>query len=111
MRTFFVSTDLNQTASIIKGEMSHALSGTVVDEHIVETPSGAFGVLVFEKYFYRARNRVSLTVTIDNFRDGDTRVHTCPAGGSQGVFLRFDWGASERFEDSVYYALRMYERY
>lgn len=112
MRTFFVNLDVRQTARIVKDEITgKSISGTVVDEYITQSADGGYcAVLVLEKYYYRASNRASITVTIDNL-SGETRIHTCAAGSSNGVFFRFDWGAGDKFEDSVYNALKAYERY
>jgi hypothetical protein len=63
--------------------------------------------MVFEKYFYRVSNRLTMTVIIDNF-EGRTRVHCVSGGGSQGVFFRFDWGSSDSFARSAYRALQNY---
>ncbi|WP_291579661.1 DUF6054 family protein [Clostridium sp. UBA6640] len=60
----------------------------------------ATGVLIFEKYFFRVSNRVALVVLIDNLK-GDTVVKSISTGSSQGLFLNFDWGASEDFAYSV----------
>ena len=63
-------------------------------------------VLVFEKHYYRAGNRLTLTVTLDDFT-GRTRVHCASGGGGEGLF-RFDWGAAESFEGVVHDALSGY---
>ena len=60
-------------------------------------------VLVFEKHYYRAGNRLTLTVTLDDFT-GRTRVHCASGGGGEGLF-RFDWGAGDSFEGVVHDAL------
>ena len=52
----------------------------------------------------RSSNRASLTVTIDNF-EGETKVHAVASGSSEGMFMRFDWGAGNNFANSVESAL------
>lgn len=47
-------------------------------------------VAVYEKHYYRAGNRLTLTVVLDDFT-GRTRVHCISGGGGEGLF-RFDWG-------------------
>ena len=64
--------------------------------------------MVYEKHYWRAGNRLTLTVTIDNM-SGRTRVHTVGGGGGEGLF-RFDWGASQSFEGVVQDALAPYLR-
>ena len=51
---------------------------------------------VYEKYYWRAGNRASLTVTV--LGDGsDIRVHAVGSGGGQGALFRLSWGAEESF--------------
>lgn len=64
-------------------------------------------VVVYEKYYYRAGNRLMLTVTIDNLR-GATHVHSIGGGGGSSALFRFDWGASERFTEAAWEILRSY---
>jgi hypothetical protein len=63
-------------------------------------------ILVFEKHYWRAGNRLMLTVAIDNL-SGRTRVHSTGGGGGQGLF-RFDWGASESFSQAPLTALKAF---
>jgi len=61
-------------------------------------------VLVFEKFYMRNSSRASLTVTLENLRDV-TQVHAIGSGGGQGLFFKFDWGASNEFSSEVLSAL------
>ena len=67
---------------------------------------GTCVVAVYEKHYYRAGNRLTLTVVLDDFT-GRTRVHCISGGGGEGLF-RFDWGAAESFEGVVHDALSHY---
>lgn len=95
--TFFVSLDMNKAAEIIKkGVVDGSVTGELIDNHLISSQTGcSVIVMVFEKHYYRAGNRLTLTVTLDDF-SGETRVHTASGGGGEGLF-RFDWGASESF--------------
>lgn len=62
--------------------------------------------LVFEKHYYRAGNRLTLTALLDDL-SGVTRVHLVGGGGGEGLF-RFDWGAAEDFAAVAAEALRPY---
>ena len=64
-------------------------------------------MLVFEKYFMRNSSRASLSVMIENLK-GYTTVHATGSGGGQMTFFRFDWGASDSFENLVAKALNDY---
>lgn len=58
------------------------------------------GTLIFEKYFMRVSSRVALAVIADNI-NGVTGIRAISTGSSQGLFLNFDWGASDDFAYSV----------
>ena len=62
-------------------------------------------VMVFEKYYMRASNRTSLTVSVI----GDSEavcVDAIGSGGGQGAFFKFSWGAEENFINTVDTILR-----
>ncbi len=84
-----------------------SISGTLVDRYVRRFGEQEVHVVVLEKYYMRSSNRASLTVTIDNF-EGQTKVHAVASGGSEGMFLRFDWGAGNNFANSVESALGSY---
>lgn len=56
----------------------------------------SIGTLVFEKYFFRVKNRVALVVIADSL-SGNTNVRIISTASSEGMFLSFDWGASDSF--------------
>ena len=70
-------------------ETHEGYKGYIIDNSLtIKTPN--------EMHNWRASNRVTLTVTVDDFT-GRTRVHTVGSGGGEGAFFRFDWGASASF--------------
>lgn len=80
----------------------------LVHEEFHETGEGQFiGTLIFEKYYFRSKNRAALIVLIDNLH-GHTDVRVISTGSSEGVIFNFDWGASENFANSVEKILRDY---
>lgn len=85
----------------------NSISGTLVDRYVRRLGEHEVHVVVLEKYYMRSGNRASLTVTIDNL-DGQTKVHAVASGGSEGVFMRFDWGAGNNFANIVESALEPY---
>ncbi|WP_029420656.1 DUF6054 family protein [Alicyclobacillus macrosporangiidus] len=60
----------------------------------------AIGTLVFERYYFRTSNRAALVVIIDNL-NGQTEVRSIAIGSSEGLFLKFDWGAASSFASTV----------
>ena len=75
-----------------------SITGELIDSHTIRSQGGSCFVLVFEKHYIRAGNRLTLTVAVDDL-SGRTRVHAVGGGGGEGLF-RFDWGASESFADA-----------
>lgn len=105
--TFFVSVDMPRAiermdAHIVGG----SITGECIDRYDMTSPAGQVTVLVYEKHYYRAGNRLTLTVTLDNLT-GQTRVHSAAGGGGEGLF-RFDWGAADSFAQAPSDALRQF---
>lgn len=103
--TFFVSLDAQSAIRAIDDAVVRgSITGELIDHYAVSAPGGGgFVVLVYEKHYYRAGNRLTLTVTLDDLT-GATRVHCVGGGGGEGLF-RFDWGASRSFSGVVAKAL------
>ncbi len=102
--TINVSLDIQSTIKLIEKKVVWgSISGECTDKLLIEVPGkGSLAMLVFEKHYMRMGNRLSLTVTLDDF-SGNTRVHWVSGGG--GKLLGFDWGASESFESAIEKAL------
>jgi len=85
-----------------------SVTGVLIDNYVVNGEQGKLCIVsVYDKHYYRAGNRLTLTVVIDNM-EGTTKVHCISGGGWEGLF-RFDWGASESFEYCVENALAQYK--
>lgn len=97
-----------QAAEVIQSSIvDGSITGTLIDYHTVQGVDGSLCVVsVYEKHYYRAGNRLTLTVIIDNM-SGITKVHSISGGGGEGLF-RFDWGAADNFEACVVKALSPY---
>lgn len=107
MSDYFVTLTLEGCEQLVHRTVLDSITGTCIDRYEALHPAGGrCVVLVYEKHYYRAGNRLTLTVTLDDFT-GRTRVHCASGGGGEGLF-RFDWGASESFEQVVHDALRSY---
>lgn len=86
---------------IVKG----SITGEQIDSYTANAGGGGqCAVLIYEKHYWRAGNRLTLTVTLDNF-EGKTRLHYVSGGGGEGLF-RFDWGAADSFEHFLLDGLR-----
>jgi len=98
--TMYVTIGVREAAEMIETEIIEgSVTGELIDRYEINDTGKQCVVLVFEKHYYRAGNRLTLTVVIDNIGNR-TRVHTIAGGGGEGLF-RFDWGASESFEGCV----------
>ncbi len=108
MTDFYVSITPREAMKIIDNAIVNgSITGEQIDEYINDMGNGTMvAVMVYEKHYYRAGNRLTLTVVVDNLRNG-THIHTVGSGGGQG-FFKFDWGASGSFEDCVSNALYQY---
>jgi len=67
--------------------------------------NGQTRMMVFEKFYYRAGNRASLTVLITE-KDDQIIVDAISTGGSTGALIRFNWGAENSFVGLVEKTLR-----
>lgn len=103
---YFVSPTLEECESILDHAiLESSISGTFLDRYEITHPSGGrCVVLLYEKHYYRVGNRLTLTVTLDDFT-GKTRLHCASGGGGSGL-TNFDWGAAESFEEVVHNAFR-----
>jgi flavodoxin len=57
-------------------------------------------LLIFEKYYMRAKNRASLSVMLTK-TDSYIYADIIGSGGGQGVIFSFSWGAEGDFVDSA----------
>ena len=104
--TFYVDISPQETLQLLdRGIIDGSITGERIDCHTVRGGNGcSFIVAVYEKHYYRAGNRLTLTVSIDDM-DGITRVHAVGGGGGEGLF-RFDWGAGDDFSNAPVHILR-----
>lgn len=108
MLNFYVSVSPDEAIDLIdKQVINGSITGEKIDEYVSDMGNGTkLTVSIYEKLYYRVSNRLTLTVIADNLC-GKTHIHAVGGGGSQGL-LRFDWGASGSFEDTVMDALYKY---
>jgi len=100
-----VNVEPEKAAELVKKEI---VEGSITGDYVVHGEDDKRCIVsIYEKHYYRAGNRLTITVVIDNMEDG-TRVHCTSGGGGEGLF-RFDWGASESFERCVENALAKYK--
>lgn len=76
------------------------MSCKVVDSFIRTICDGFLVVSVYEKYFYRAGNYASLTVSVVG-NGSNVVVDAIGSGGGQGPLFKFSWGAEKSFVNVV----------
>lgn len=59
------------------------------------------GTLIYERFYFRSRNQAALVIIVDNLRGTASNVRLIPAGASQGLILKMDWGAGQSFASTV----------
>jgi hypothetical protein len=97
---------IDQVGGAIYNEV---VNGSITGECCLDVKAnfenGQSRMMVFEKYYYRAGNRASLSVMISQIDDRIT-VDAVSTGGSQGVLIKFNWGAESNFVGLVEKTLR-----
>lgn len=97
-----------QIAELLTREVpGSGLSCELVDSVHHSAGEADLHVLIFEKYYWRASNRASLTVVVSGVGDA-VIVDAIGAGGGQGPIFKFSWGAEESFVGVVERILRPY---
>lgn len=81
-----VNLTVEEAMEVVKKKITESISGECIDAYQIRENTGSCYVAVFEKYYYRAKNRLTFTVVIDDF-SGTTRVHGVGGGGSSGAFF------------------------
>ena len=101
--------DVSKIADILRQEITsnNGISCNLVDEVERTLGNNIVFLMVFEKYYARVSNCVSLTITISS--DGDTIfVDAISSGAGTGAFFKCSWGAEEKFLAVVPTILRPY---
>jgi hypothetical protein len=87
---------LIQTIDLIKTELpNRALSLEMVDEGYIKGETLVY-LIVFEKYFMRVSNRVSLSIMLSEVNH-KTQIVAISSGAGTGALFKFGWGSEEDF--------------
>ena len=106
LRTAFVSLPLDDCVERLRHELTR--DGKLIDRWSLSAPGGGRAVVcVYERYYFRVGNYLTLTVTADDFT-GRTRVRCAAGGGSSSALVNFDRGAADAFESAARDVLRPY---
>ena len=83
------------------GIMKGSVSASLEDSSDFRSGDARCSVRVFERYSYSGGNRVSLSVTLFQSGSEDVQLSAIAAGGSQGMFLKFNTFGEEAFLDKL----------
>lgn len=89
--------------------MNSAMSVEWIDETVFERADLRVVVRVYDKYYMRSSNRASLTLTLVGYGNEPIKVSAVGAGGGNGWFLNFSWGAEEDFISVVANVIKQLE--
>lgn len=108
MTEFYVNLEPYDVVGHIDKTMQGKISGQKIDRYITGEGKNTVAVLVYEQYYQRVQNRLTLTAIVDKV-GGKTHVRLVSSGGGTNVFFKFDRGASGSLENSVERALSPYK--
>ena len=83
------------------GIMNGSMSASLEDSSDFTGGEARCSVRVFERYSYTGGNRVSLSVTLFQGRDGEVQLSAIAAGGSQGLFFKVNTFGEEAFLEKL----------
>ena len=85
---------------IINGILNSSMSATLEDSSDFFAGDVKCSVLVFERYSYMGKNRVSMNVTLLG-NDGNVHICAITSGGSQAMFFKINTWGEEAFLDKL----------
>ena len=94
--------DFNEILQRIEnGIMKGSVSASLEDSSDFSDGSSRCVVRVFERFSWLGSNRVSLSVTLFEGKDGTIRLSAITSGGSQAVFFKINTFGEQAFLDKL----------
>ncbi len=107
-QSFRKNEDINVTLKFLQENLpSMGITMELVDRSILHIDNTTIHLLVYEKYYYRSRNRTSLSVLVVG-NNHEVHIDLISSGGGAGVFIRWSLGAENSFVNQVSSLLRRY---
>ena len=94
--------DFNEILRRIEnGIMKGSVSASLEDSSDFSDGSSRCAVRVFERFSWLGSNRVSLSVTLFEGKDGTIRLSAITSGGSQAMFFKINTFGEQAFLDKL----------
>ena len=94
--------DFNEILRRIEnGIMKGSVSASLEDSSDFSDGSSRCAVRVFERFSWLGSNRVSLSVTLFEGKDGTIRLSAITSGGSQAMFFKINTFGEQVFLDKL----------
>ena len=94
--------DFNEILQRIEnGILEGSVSASLEDSSDFSDGSSRCSVRVFERYSALGSNRVSLSVTLFEGKDGTIRLSAITSGGSQALFFKINTFGEQAFLDKL----------
>ena len=94
--------DFNEILQRIEnGILEGSVSASLEDSSDFSDGSSRCSVRVFERYSAMGSNRVSLSVTLFEGKDGTIRLSAITSGGSQAMFFKINTFGEQAFLDKL----------
>lgn len=90
-----------QTCATIKNEVNNlGFTVELVGESKMVSDDFHVFMFVYEKFYYRASNRASLSILVGG-NANESKVECVSSGAGQGLLFRFSWGADKNFVNGL----------
>ena len=86
---------------ITDGILNSSMSATLEETSDFYMGDIRCSVLVFERYSYMGKNRVSMSITLFGV-DGNTHISAITSGGSQAMFFKINTWGENAFLEKLY---------
>jgi len=99
----FTNYDFDELYNMIQeGVINGSMSATLEETSSFREGESRCEIMVFERYSYSGRNRVSMNVTLlQAKKDGTIYLSAITSGGSQGVFFKINTMGEDAFLDTL----------
>lgn len=100
---------MQQFCRFLKDELIRSsFSASLEEEDYYQIHDVNVGTLVFERYSYTGKNRLSLTINVAEYQN-HIRVTAISSGGSQGMFFKINTFGEDAFLEKFINAVKKFK--